>query len=74
MNMTRLLAVIGIFIATAGIAAPVSADTYPARPIQMIVPFPPGGSTDVMARVLAARCRIRWANPSWCRTVPAPAA
>ncbi|AQB42852.1 Bug family tripartite tricarboxylate transporter substrate binding protein [Bordetella pertussis] len=53
MNMTRLLAVIGIFIATAGIAAPVSADTYPARPIQMIVPFPPGGSTDVMARVLA---------------------
>ncbi|AWQ07791.1 Bug family tripartite tricarboxylate transporter substrate binding protein [Bordetella bronchiseptica] len=53
MNMTRLLAVIGIFIATAGIAAPVSADAYPARPIQMIVPFPPGGSTDVMARVLA---------------------
>ena len=52
MNMTRLLAVIGIFIATAGIAAPVSADTLsrPANPDDRAVP--PGGSTDVMARVL----------------------
>ena len=36
----------------AGIA-PVHADTFPSRPITLIVPFPPGGSTDLAARLMA---------------------
>src|SRR5262249_42734050 len=36
-------------------AAPAVAQDYPTRSVRIILPFPPGGGTDVFARVLAAR-------------------
>jgi len=48
---------IAVALAAAVGATGAAAQTYPARQITMIVPFPPGGSTDVTARILAERMR-----------------
>jgi tripartite-type tricarboxylate transporter receptor subunit TctC len=45
-----LLAVIGLW--SLGSVTEVAAQTFPSRPIRLIVTFPPGGSTDTMARAL----------------------
>jgi len=42
-------------ILSALLAGVVQAQDYPARPVRMVVGFPPGGGTDVVARILAPR-------------------
>src|SRR5260370_39354823 len=52
--VTRILNVAWIALALLPVAlAPAQADNFPSRPITLIVPFPPGGSTDVAARIMA---------------------
>src|SRR5262245_17706519 len=52
--MLKIFVVIAVALAAAvGAIAPVAAQTYPDKPIKMIVPFPPGGPIDTMARVVA---------------------
>src|SRR5436853_4100446 len=41
----------------------VQAQTYPSRPITIIIPFPPGGSTDVVGRIMADRMRPLLGQP-----------
>ncbi|MFT3820056.1 MAG: tripartite tricarboxylate transporter substrate binding protein [Rubrivivax sp.] len=45
------------------LCAAASADTYPSRPIQMIVPFPAGGVTDLGARLVAKALSERLKQP-----------
>ncbi|MCE9639050.1 MAG: tripartite tricarboxylate transporter substrate binding protein [Betaproteobacteria bacterium] len=53
-----ILLAIGIAALTAHV--PACADSYPDRPIRFIVPFPPGGNTDVLARILAKGLTEAW--------------
>ncbi|WP_312780163.1 tripartite tricarboxylate transporter substrate binding protein [Acidovorax temperans] len=46
----RLLLSIGLGLAGLATQPAVAQDKYPSRPITMVVPFPPGGSVDIMAR------------------------
>jgi tripartite-type tricarboxylate transporter receptor subunit TctC len=43
--------------------APAQPDAFPSRPVKMIVPFPPGGPTDLMARVFGQKLSERWGQP-----------
>jgi tripartite-type tricarboxylate transporter receptor subunit TctC len=45
----------GVVIAAALLGAPAQAETWPSRPIKLIVTFPAGGPSDVLARALAQK-------------------
>jgi tripartite-type tricarboxylate transporter receptor subunit TctC len=42
-----------LLLALSAFAAPAAADDYPSRSIRLIIPFPPGGSNDVVGRIIA---------------------
>ncbi|MGA0024964.1 MAG: tripartite tricarboxylate transporter substrate binding protein [Burkholderiales bacterium] len=60
MNLKRMLlhALAGAVVAAAPIAA-TAAEAYPERPIRVIVPFPPGGSNDVLSRYIGNKLSDR---------------
>ena len=49
------------------IPAPVIAQAYPAKPVKLIVGFPPGGGSDALARLLAAALNSVEARCTWLR-------
>ena len=60
--MKRLLYVI-LLSTLAALALPAWGDTFPSKPVKIIVPFPPGGGTDILARPLADALSKKWGQP-----------
>ena len=56
--MRTMLLVLGLLA-----AAPLLAQEWPAKPVRIIVPFPPGGSADLMPRAVAEKLAEKWGQP-----------
>ena len=61
-------AVLGLLLATGGALA----QSFPSKPLTMIIPFAAGGPTDVLGRVMAQRMSEISASRWWWRTSAAP--
>src|ERR1700682_2503377 len=65
----RILAV--LLVAALGGAGPAFAADYPVRPVKWVVPYPPGGTTDVLARIIAVWLTEKMGQPSGVENNPA---
>src|SRR6478735_4706587 len=61
--MNRRLACLLALCATFGLTAPASAQDFPKGPVKVIIPFPPGGPTDTVGRILAKNLQDAWGQP-----------
>lgn len=58
MHSNRRLLVVAL--AALAIAGPAVAQEYPTKPVRILVPYPPGGASDVTARIVADKLSKRW--------------
>lgn len=59
-SQIRRVLLSGIALAMLGHGVIAKADTYPDRPVRLIISFAPGGATDIIARTLAQKLTDRW--------------
>jgi tripartite-type tricarboxylate transporter receptor subunit TctC len=60
---TRMARAICCVIFLLGTASAVLAQEYPSKPIRFVVPYPPGGSSDIMARIIGQKLTESWGQP-----------
>src|SRR5712691_6321269 len=62
-NMRKLILATAVFAPVVGGTGPAAAQTYPSRPVMMIVPLATGGSTDTIGRIMAEGMRAFLGQP-----------
>ena len=63
MKLARRCLVLAVLAIWAGAAAAQEASSFPTRPIHIIVPFPAGGPSDIVARVIGQKMSEDWGQP-----------
>jgi tripartite-type tricarboxylate transporter receptor subunit TctC len=58
-----MLRMVGVVAALLSLAAPVRAEDYPTRSIRILVPYAPGGISDIAARIVGAKLTEVWGQP-----------
>ena len=61
--MKTWLHIAALFFAVLSVAAPVSGQQYPVRPVRMLIGFPPGGGTDIVGRIVAQKLSENLGQP-----------
>ncbi len=61
--MNRILVASGVFVASLALACGATAQGFPAKPVRIIVPFPPGGAVDTVGRMVGAKLGEAWKQP-----------
>jgi tripartite-type tricarboxylate transporter receptor subunit TctC len=61
--LTRPIALTLIACGLASSALDAPAQAYPDRPLRLVVPYPPGGNTDILARAVGQRLTEAWGKP-----------
>ncbi len=59
-----------LILSALAFSLPASAQTYPARPVRLIVPFAAAGPTDVIARIVAQKLSDAWGQQVYTENVP----
>jgi len=63
MQLTRMLAALLLGASALALPGAVCAQAYPAKPVHVIISFPPGSSTDIVGRVIAQKLSEYWGQP-----------
>ena len=58
-----IAAAVALILARGGSLAQTATDSYPTKPIRFILPFPPGGGTDILGRIVAERLTSSLGQP-----------
>lgn len=56
-------AIVGVVLLIGAMVSPLCAQTYPNKPVRLILPYPPGGATDILGRLVGQKLAVQLGQP-----------